>query len=201
MKKLVVALMVLTTLASCGKNNTVGSTVPSTNPLTVAGPIETSLGSIIDNNQFGTGLYYLSNGYRDTYKRFIETGANFTYKYSAAANVVTSNTSSNCTTILLIPICGYVTGYRSSTTGNLDPITRTVANSSVNLIDKQNELKAILNSRMLGGIQQVSYSVFIIVSNNGKTYIIDTALPIQANPVQQTNSAGAKEYLSIVVAN
>jgi len=71
MKKLIVTLMVLTALVSCGKTNAVGnSSVFGTSPITVGGSTETQLGSMIDNNQFGTGSYYY-----DTFAGAIAKGA------------------------------------------------------------------------------------------------------------------------------
>jgi hypothetical protein len=194
MNKLIVALMVLTSLASCGKNNTVGTNGLSTSPLTVTGQVETSLSSIIDNDQFGTGVIYVS-GYQESFKQLIAAGANPTYKYSSAANTSTTSSAPHCATIGGVPIlCASVTGWSSTSTVNTAQIIITVQNSSVDLLTKKNELKAILNKRL--GVTQYSYTIFAITTNDFKTYTIDTALPIQANPVQTIDAQGNRDYFN-----
>ena len=194
MKKFIVALMVVTSLVSCGKNNSVGSSGLSANPLTVSGQTESSLGSIIDSNQFGTGYMYVG-GYQETFQQLISAGANLTYKYSSAANTTTGTNAPHCATIGGIPIlCASVTGWSSTTTVSTAPIVRTVQNSSVDLLAKKNELKAILNRRL--GVTQYTYTIYAITTNDFKTYTIDTALPMQANPVQTVDAQGNREYFN-----
>jgi len=82
MKSLVMTLAVLTALVSCGKTNSVGNTtVFGNSPIIVGGSTETQLGSMIDNNQFGTGPYYY-----DTYAGAIAKGASPIYQYGNYAN-------------------------------------------------------------------------------------------------------------------
>lgn len=177
MKKFIVALMVLTSLVSCGKNNSVGSTATSassTNALTVTGTVETQLGSLIDNNQFGTG----QASYYETWTQVVTNMPGLTYKYGSV------NTSSNCRTV------GYIFQICSSSSSSNVSISRSVVHSSVVLLDKQNELKAIVNARSL--VQQGSATSFYVRTTDGRQYIIDTRYPIQANPVsiQQANGTG-----------
>lgn len=190
MKKIIVALMVLSTVVSCGKNGNVVGAAISANPLTVSGQTESSLGSMIDNDQFGTGAYRLSNGYSDSFKRFIDTGANFTYSYSSKTNT-DSVTGNNCRTYLsgFYTYCPpSITSY-STMTVDTSPVTATRLNSTVILLDKKNQLKDLINRRILGGVQSVGNSKFIIMTSDGNKYVIDTSAPMQANPVEVTVGA------------
>lgn len=177
MKKLIVTLMVLSALVSCGKTNAVGnSSVFGTSPITVGGSTETQLGSMIDNNQFGTGYYYY-----DTYAGAIAKGASPIYDFGSYSN------ASNCKTKWggFLVIC--TSSGSSSTT-----IVRTVNNRDVDLVTKKNELKAIINNRNY--IQSYGTS-FYIRTNDGRAFVIDTRYPLQANPVTIQEADGKGQVL------
>lgn len=176
MKKLLLALLVVSSLVSCGKNNSVSSGTTSSSPLTVTGAVESQLGSIIDNNQFGGG----QASYYETWNQVITNMPNISYKYGS----VSSTSNSSCRTVAYVfQICGS-TSYSSS--GSTATVTRSVIHSSVDLATKKNELKAIINAR---SYMQASGSSFYIRTSDGRGFVIDTRYPMQANPVsvQQTN--------------
>lgn len=180
MKKLILSLMVLATLASCGKKNTTDTGaaaggLSSTSPITVTGSTETQLASLIDNNQFGSG----QASYYETWNQVVSNMPNLSYKYGAV-----SSSQPNCNTVAYIfQICT-----SSSSTSNIS-VSRSVIHSSVDLNAKKNELKAIINARQY---VQVSGTSFYIRTNDNRSIIIDTRYPLQANPVsiQQSNGTG-----------
>lgn len=189
MKHLFFGLLVLTTLASCGKSNTVGGTAaaapavstPVTSAITVTGQVETQLAQIIDGNQFGLG----QATYYETWAQVVAKMPNTTYNYG---NYTATQSNPNCKTYLsIIQVCS-----NSSSTSNIS-VSRSVVHSSVDLVTKQNEIKAIINRRSM--VQSAGYGVFYIRTTDNSTYIIDQRLPIQANPVQTTSASGSGETL------
>jgi hypothetical protein len=181
MKKMVVALMILSSLVSCGKKNAVSSSIApassssglNTNS-SVTGTVETQLAKMIDDNQFGNGLVVV-NGYQENWNQYISQMPGITYKYG----------NSSCGTSL---VCYDFFGESNTTT----TVTRTVINSSVDVGAKKNELKELINNRLW--VQQRSATVFTIKTSNGKIYTIDTSYPLQANPYGVEDAAGKKEY-------
>ncbi len=180
MKKLLVSLVVIATIFSCGKKNTVSSN-SSVSGLSssVAGAVETSLASQINNNQFGTG--YATYGL--TWAQLISNQPNLTYYYATAG----LSTVSCETKWTIFRVCS------TSSSSSSSSITRQVTNSSVDLNTKKSELINIINART--SIQNSGTVYYIMTS--GKQYIIDTAKPLQANPVQVQDSSTSKvEYFS-----
>lgn len=180
MKKLLVSLVVLATIFSCGKKNTVSGNSVSGLSSSVSGATETSLASQINNNQFGTG--YATYGL--TWAQLISNQPNLTYYYASSG----LSTVSCETKWTIFKICS------TSSSSSSSNITRQVTNSSVDLNSKKSELINIINART--SIQN-SGTVYYIITNNAKQYIIDTAKPLQANPVQvQDNATSKVEYFS-----
>lgn len=191
MKKLIVALMVLTSLVSCGKNNSVSSNGLSTSPLTVTGAVESQLGSIIDSSQFGTG----AATYYETWNQYIAHMPNVTYVYGTVA---VQAPSSNCTTSGGFIKFTWCSGSSSSSSTTNAVVTRRVVNSAVDITAKRNELKAILNRR--ASLSQDSYTagVYHVITTDNQYYVIDTRYPLQANPVYiQTTSTSAEKIIAI----
>jgi hypothetical protein len=176
MKKLIVFLMVLASLVSCGKSNSVGSSsIYGTSPITVPGQTAGDLGTRIDTNQFGTGLAT----YYETWAQLITHMPNVTYEYG---NVSSTN---GCKVVWKIfTVCSY------SSSSSI-PVTRTVINSSVDVIAKKNELKAIINRS--SSVYQSGSTTFYIYMPDNTGYIIDTAYPLQANPVLMQKADGSGE--------
>jgi hypothetical protein len=175
MKNLIIGLLLLATVISCGKKNSVSTNVSSPAPITVSGTTEISVGNIIDSNQFGTGTVYVYN-IPENWNQYISQMPNVTYQYGKV-----SCGSSFCYTFF----------GKSNVTKT---VTRTVVNSSVNVETKKNELKALINSRLR--MQQISSTAYQIVTTNGSIYIIDTFFPVQANPVYfQDVSGHVENYL------
>ncbi len=184
MKKILIALLVLTTVFSCGKKNTVSNNGSSTSGLNgnVAGTVEVSLATQINNNQFGTG--YASYGL--TWSQAIANQPNITYYfYKSGLSTVSCETKWT-----IFKIC-------STNSGGSSSFSRSVVNSSVNIDSKKSELINIINSRT--SIQN-SGTVYYIMTSDSKQYIIDTAKPIQANPVQVMNySTNQVEYFQMAM--
>lgn len=169
MRKLILSLMVLASLVSCGKDNKVGAG-SSTSAITNTDPSAIQLGTMIDSSE-----KYFQAG--PTYGR---------YAYLAAT---TSNSNPNQT-------CEEKEGWfgikyyvcKSNSTSNTAP-NYTYTNANVDLTAKRNEIKGYINNASYGGISSVSGYAIRIITTSGITYIIDRSVPLQANPVviQQPN--------------
>ncbi len=172
MKKLLVALMVLTTLASCGKNNSVSSGAPgsSTTALTSATANASNLASMITNYSSNFGV---------SWAQMLANQPNLTYYYFKAANA-----ASSCQTKWTI-------FYVCSSNTSSATISRQVVNSSVNIASKQAELMAIVNKS--SRIQQNGSAVYIYTTD-AKLYIFDLSLPIQAQPTQIQDSTSTEFF-------
>lgn len=188
MKKLIVALMVLSTLASCGKNNKVASPAPAaaspaTTAITTTDQLGVALGQKIDNHttQFGVGLI---NAYT-TIGQLANQGVAITYKYTKS----TASASPECEKKWIFTLC------TSTSVTSFNPtVSRTVTNSGVNVSAKVAELKDIINRKHAAYPIQVSGYAFFITTSDNKQYVIDTRMPIQANPVGIRDTAGT-EYM------
>lgn len=191
MKNLIVALMVLSTLVSCGKENKVAAAAAAT---VVANPAATTavtttdqagilLGQKIDNHttQFGLAMvtYYMSIG-----QLVNQQGAAVTFKYTKSAA-----TAPDCEKYWIFSVC---TSTQSSSSDQ--PVSRTVVSNTVLNTSKITELKTIINNRHALYPIQVSGYVFYIITKDNKQYAIDTRMPLQANPVGVSDSTGT-EYM------
>lgn len=186
MKNLLIALVILSSLVSCGKKNTVGSNTGSvTSPITVTNnPTATSLGAMVTNNQFGLG----QATYYETWNQYVSHAPNTVYKYGALNN--SSSGTNPCHTVAYIfTVCTS----SSVTTTSSSTVTRSVVHSSVDLTAKQNELIAIINKT--NQMQSAGYGVYYILTTDGINYVIDTKYPIQANPVQRQGTGVVSDTL------
>ena len=201
MKTLLLSLLVVASLVSCGKDNKVASSAAATSatsPITVTVAGASELGSKIDNytTQFGTGsiTYY---GYPQTYGALVNQAMNLVYRYTKATSAASASGSNCQLKWSIFYVCSY-----SNTTTNFSSVveSRKVFNNSVDVLSKQNELKAIINSvNPLIPIQNNGYS-YNITTREGKQFVIDTRYPIQANPIGIKDSAGT-EYLFNITEN
>ncbi len=172
MKKLLVSLMILTALASCGKNNSVSSLGTNGNSSALTAGLDqwgrvplTSYITDVNNNAFGAAR-----------------ADSETYRY---LNYIGSTAGSGCA--LKTALGGFLTYYTcsgvSSTNTNYGSYdTVNVIHSTENLASKKNELLSIIG-------QQAQYSNSLdrkqlyIKTANGDVYTIDFRLPMSANPV------------------
>ncbi len=192
MKKLIVALVVLTTLVSCGKANKIDGVAVGINGITVDDTQGVSLGQKIDNytTQFGHGqvMYY---GYPQTWGFLVNSGLALKFKYTES----TSTTSGNGQTCEkkwgIFYVCTYTT---SSSTLTTLPISRTVLSNGVNVASKIAELKDIINRKNPVIPVQVSGTSYYIKTTDGRDHVIDTRYPLQANPIG-VKTAEKTEYL------
>lgn len=178
MRKLLLSLMVLATLASCGKDNAVnGGAIPATgNAITIDDTYAKSLGSAIDNSL--TSFYQ-----KPAYGRF-------GYVTTTSS---TTNTGSNCEEKTgWFGIKYYVCKSTSSTA--IVP-TSYIPVSSVVLETKRAELRGIINSSSAGAIYQYG-SRYTIRTNAGVLYTIDRGFPIEANPVSVQQPNGQITYFA-----
>jgi hypothetical protein len=187
MKKLLLSLMVLATLASCGKDNKVSSgpatdVVNVTNPLTNNNPYAQELVTKINNPAagFGEGLVLTSSGSSNqtcgTKWGFI----NYCYGSSGGGNYAVS--------------AGMTWNQLAAQKPNLAyyyNLSQPVAHSSVNIATKQTQLIQLLNSAT--SIQVSGTLYYIQVSN--AIYVVDTRYPIQANPSALKSTQG-EDFLS-----
>jgi hypothetical protein len=207
MNKLVLSLVVLSLLSSCGKNNKTGSNAapPAPAPVAVV-PVVTNaitsavsggveLGAKIDDytNQFGVGqIYYY--GQPQTWGTLANTGLELSYRYTKSATPTGTSTDPNCVKKWLIfTVCSYSS--MSSSSISDASVSRYLVNSSVNIEEKKNELKAYINNaNPLIPISVIGTS-HMFKTRDGKSYIIDTRYPIQANPIGVVDTAGVNEYM------
>ncbi len=191
MKKLTVAIMVLMTLVSCGKDNKVASkaaaaTSPVTTAITVADQVALDLGTKID--QYTTYFGTQQINYYTTIGSVANQGVSIKYKYTKQA--ASASSGNGCETKWVI--FTYCT-QTSMTTFN-PTLSRTVENSGVNIPAKIAELKALINSKHPAYPVQVNGTSYHFVTTDNKAYVIDLRLPIQAQPTGIKNG-NETEYL------
>jgi hypothetical protein len=193
MKKFILALMVVTTLISCGKDNKVSSgPVAGSEPLTGTAANDTSavgLAALVDNysTSFGLGQVFINNN-NYTWNQVVTNSPNVNYKYGSYA---ASSAQSNCDKKWGI---FYVCSSSSTSRSTPASVSRTVINSSVDITAKKIELKSIISRVSPYYPVQTSGYIYYIRTVEGVLYTFDVRLPIQANPsaVQQAN--GQTEY-------
>jgi len=178
MKKLLLALMVLATLASCGKDNKVSST--TANGLTVTNPIVTgsttaqSLINMINSpTSFGQGQVVSSGSQQNCGTKW-----GFIYYCTTSSSGGTSTGKTWAQAIAENP--GVTFQYSSG---------RTVRNIDINITTKQQELINLLNAAT--NIQS-NGPIYYVTTASGQ-YVIDTRYVIQVNP-SATISSGVNEY-------
>jgi hypothetical protein len=178
MKKLLLSLMVLATLASCGKDNKVdtASSTSSTSSITLDDATAKQLATVIDNST----TYFAARPY-----------ANYRLGYVTSI-AQTTNTGNNCEEKTgWFGVKYYVCKSSSSSTA-VTP-TSYVAVSSVVLETKKGELRAIVNRSSAGAIYYSGYA-YTVKTTDGNLYTIDTRYPIEANPVVVQTAAGQITY-------
>lgn len=196
MKKLLLSLMVLATLASCGKDNKVASTAATTtaNPaVTISDQSGVSLGQKIDNytTQFGLGQYRVDYYTVYTYQQIVSMNVPMNYHYTKSTSSTTSNGQTCEKKWGIFYVCSYTS---SSNTASSLTDSRVVLNANVDVASKIAQLKAIINdANPLYPIQTNGYTYYIR-TRDGKHYAIDTRYPIQAQPIGISDSSGT-EYL------
>lgn len=180
MKKLIVALMVLTSLVSCGKNNSVGSVGGAggtvTNPLVINNTSAQALVSMIANPStgFGQGVIYNNSTSQNCGTTLFGLLQYCTYGGGATQTGITWNS-------LMASNSGLVFQYSPN---------RTIRNNiDVTIATQQAALSSILNSATSIQVNGPIYYVQV----SGAQYVIDTRLPIQANPAA-TRSPSISEY-------
>ena len=185
MKKLILSLMVLASLVSCGKNNSVGSPAGAStggisNPIIVNNPTAQALLVLINNpyTGFGQGMTSQSSSNQDCGTTLFGLIHYCTYGGAATQSGVTWNS-------LLTSNPNLTYQYSSG---------RTVRNSDVTIGSKQDQLRAILNSAT--NIQTNGQAYFIMVS--GTQYLIDARLPIQANPIGTASQIGSEYFVRAI---
>jgi hypothetical protein len=175
MRKLLLSLMVLATLASCGKDNAVngGANTIVTNPVVTGNTSAQDLVNKINNPStgFGTGRLVVNNASTPNCKeKWI-----FTYctTSSSSANQTTTTWNALASSRSLTYQFAYFNG----------GLSKSYSHSSVVVATKQKELTDLLNSATNIYVSGTTYT--IMVSNT--QYIIDTQYPIQANPIRTSN--------------
>jgi hypothetical protein len=201
-KKTLLTLALALVFSACGNDNKVGGGgggvggPVGSNPITTSAYGASNLGSMIDNysTQFGLGtVNYMGSGYY-SFQLIANNALPMTYKYTKS----TSSGSSNCKSTGGFISFNYCTSWSGSGTSSLT-VSRSVDNASVDILSKQNELKAIINSaNPLIGIT-FSGSMAFVTTISGNRYVIDTAFPLQANPtVIYDKVSNSTEYLFYV---
>jgi hypothetical protein len=174
MRKLILSLMVLASLVSCGKDNKVGAVGSSSTAITVDDTYAKALGVAIDNSL--TSFYQ-----KPLYGKF-------GYVTTTSS---TSNTGNNCEEKSgWFGIKYYVC---KSTASTAVVPTSYVMVSSVILETKRGELRSIINSSTAGAIYQYG-TRYTVRTTSGVLYTIDTSYPIEANPISTQQPDGQITY-------
>lgn len=180
MKKLLLSMIVLASLVSCGKDNKVSSSTSSlnySNPYlsgntqaqTYAQTLIAQINSYSSN--FGNGVVssYSNNQTCDT--KWI-----FSYCYTSGSSTVTSSKTWN-QIAAENPTYLFSDGY-------------TARNIDVNIASKQGELISLVNAATNVEVQAMSGGNVYKITTSSGYYVIDTRYPIQVNPsaVQSTSA-------------
>lgn len=180
MRKLLLSLMVLATLASCGKDNKVDTATavaaaPSSDAITLDDTVAKQLGTIIDNSAY-----------------FPAATTSTTAKYAYLTTTV-SSAQPSCETKegwlgIKYTVC-------KAPINNTNGVASYVQVNSIDVATKRVELKGYINSSNVGGIifNGTSYT---IRTTSGVVYTIDTRYPIQANPVMIQQVSGEIKYFA-----
>ncbi len=189
MKKVSLFVIVLTCLFSCSHNSSKSNLdrkiASYDEPISMSKQEiasekmdqKSTLKEIITNNHFGNGnaTYYM------TWNQFIETNSDIKYSYGKL--------NSECKTVMQV--------FTYCTSGdNKSTVTKTVINSQVDVKVKKEELIKIVNEAI--SISAQSSSMYYILGTNNQVTVIDTNLPLQANPVAVQNSENSIERLVYV---
>lgn len=171
MKNLLLSLVVLASLVSCGKDNKVSSGANATqltNPIMVGNTTAQVLITQLDNPTagFGNGLVadYTSN---QTCKNW----GIFNYCYSSTTGTAATGARTWNTIVAANPNTVYY--YTNGTT---------TVHSQIAVVTKQNEIRAILNSASSIQVQALQGGNVYYVTVAGGYYVIDTRYPLQVNP-------------------
>lgn len=185
MKKFILAVMVLASLVSCGKNNKVGSAVGAapitgvTNQIILNNPAAAALISKIDNPATGFGNGYVVSG-SSNQTCDSTLGGLIQYCYSSGS---TSNSGSATWNALLIADTDIIFKYSSG---------RTVRNNiDVSVASQQASLREILNRAT--NIQGDGTVFYVTVA--GGYYVIDTRYAIQMNPSGIATQTSSEYFL------
>lgn len=164
MKKFLLAALVLTSLVSCGKNNSVGAApgalVAATSPLaTINSDVNfQSLSTAILNNSFLQNTTYYTE-----------------YHFGSLTNTCVTKDG------------WFGIDYQSCSTSVTNETTEIQGDS---VVAKQAELSAILSKTVV--FQAYGSNYFVLRTNDNFTYHIRTDLPIKANPLYKLNNADGK---------
>lgn len=168
MKKLLLAILVVTSLVSCGKNNSTNSGAAA-----AAGTIATSPISTINTNpSFQTlASAVVANSFNAQYSNYYTE-----YRFGNMTNTCVTKDG------------WFGIDYQSCSSSVTNQVT--VIHGQVVIATKQAELNAILAKAVV--FQAVSGTYFVVRTSDNYTYHIRTDYPIQANPVYSLNNADSK---------
>ena len=182
MKKLLLALMVMATIASCGKNNKVDSgavagTIGITNPLVTGSSQAQALVSMISNPAlFGQGQI-INSSTNETCG--VKWGFNYCYNTGSSSGSTSTGQTWN-SVVAANPNLVY------QYSNNL-----TVRHVDVNVTTKQNELASLLNSATAVQVNGPIYYITV----GAAYYVIDTRYPIQVQPSAVSSTSGAYYFI------
>lgn len=179
MRKLLLSLMVLASLVSCGKDKSSSGVSSSSSAVTLADSTATDLGTKIANSE-----------------SYFQAAPAAYYRYAYTVTTVTS-AGQNCEEKegwfgIKYTVC-------KASNSNSNATYKYVAVSSVDLATKRSELASIINSSYAGGV--VNYgSYYQVTTTVGTVYIIDPRAPIQANPVlvRPLSTGSITSYIGVV---
>lgn len=187
--------------SACGKDNSVGGSGSGvggpigSSPITTTVAGATELGAKIDNYTTYFGYQQVYYGpYMYSYQYILSSGVDLAYRYTKSTS---SANGSGCEKKWSI---FYVCSYSSTSNSYSVSESRKVFNNSVDIVSKQNELKALINDQNPLIPIYTSYTSYMLTTKSGKQYAIDLRYPLQANPIGIKDSSGT-EYLYNITEN
>ncbi len=184
MKKLLISMIVLASLVSCGKDNKVSSTNSTlnySNPYlsgnTQAQTYAQALIAQINNpsTNFGNGVIGANSANQTCDSKLYGL---ISWCYTTYSNSSNSQTWNQLTASK--PGLVYVYNY-----------SQPVVHSSVNVSTKQSSLISLLNSATNVTMTAVSGGNVYYIQTSAGVYVIDTRYPIQANPSAYQTTSGS----------
>ncbi len=191
MKKLLLSMIVLASLVSCGKDNKVSSAATTTSTLTTySNPY---LSGNAAASAYAQALVAQVNSYSSSFGNGVISsyGSNQTCETKWSIFYYCYSSSSGST--------GSSTTWNSIVASNPSLVYRysngeTLRHADVAIATKQSELISIVNAATNVQVQAMAGGNVYYITVSGAYYVIDTRYPIQANP-SGVQSTSAQKYL------
>jgi hypothetical protein len=180
MKKLILALIVLESITSCGKNNSVSS-VPVVNPAVNSVGISIAISGSVDSYGRVTLANYITDINNNAFGAARADSETFRF-----LNSVSGSTGNGCPVKTVLGglfsyyACSSSSSTSSSNYGSYDTVN--VIHSTQDLTSKRTELLSLIAQSYQNSNSSDRKQLYI-KATNGDVYTIDFRIPMSANPV------------------